>query len=176
MNPSSTMSNARSRPATLRALWKSGIGCAQRLLPYASASMGSIVNGDFAQPILNRAFDWRLPSITGVDAVRMDSPVLQVAFSGKQPEQFEILSHFLPLNKSTAYVLQFQYKTIDLPRQTGLFWSLAGQEQSPLPPRNWSQAEWRFQAPAETDAWPLTTVAAPERRAPRASFSCGRSS
>ena len=61
------------------------------------------------------------------------------------------MSHFVPLIKSAGYVLRFQYRTADLPRQTGLYWSLAGQQQPPLAAAgNWSSAEWRFQAPADT--------------------------
>ena len=119
--------------------------------PLCGGGIGSLANGDFSQPILDCAFDWRLPSAAGVSTDRLDTPALQVAFTGNHPEQFEVISHFLPLSRGTAYALHFQYKTLDLPRQTGLFWSLAGQQQSPLPAaETWSEAEWRFQAPAET--------------------------
>jgi hypothetical protein len=123
--------------------------CRERLLPYEAGRTVVLANGDFAQPILNRGFDWNITSNTGVAAMRLGGPALQIMFSGNQPEQFDILSHFVPLVKSAAYVLRFQYRTADLPRQTGLFWSLAGQQQPPLAAAgDWSSAEWHFHAPA----------------------------
>jgi hypothetical protein len=123
--------------------------CRKRLLPYEAGSTVILVNGDFAQPILNRGFDWNIISNTGVAAMRLGGSGLQIMFSGNQPEQVDILSHFVPVVKSAVYVLRFQYRTADLPRQTGLFWSLAGQQQSPLAAaEDWSPAEWQFQAPA----------------------------
>ena len=125
--------------------------CRGRLLPYGTGSAGALANGDFAQPILNRGFDWNLASAAGVTAMRLGDPALQIRFSGSQPEQFDIMSHFVPLVKNTGYILRFQYRTLDLPPQTGLFWSLAGQQQPPLAAaEDWSSAEWRFQASADT--------------------------
>jgi hypothetical protein len=139
---------AAGRVASAFAIWDEL--CRKRLLPYGAGTADILANGDFAQPILNRGFDWRLPSYNGVAALHLADPALQISFSGTQPEQFDILSHFVSLIKSTAYTLRFQYRTADLPPQTGLYWSLAGEQQEPLAAAGtWSWAEWRFQAPAD---------------------------
>jgi tetratricopeptide (TPR) repeat protein len=124
--------------------------CRRRLVPYPAAAAGTLVNGDFAQPILNRAFDWRLAAIDGAVAAqaRAGGPGLDVAFSGKQPENCEIMSHFVPLAKGATYVLRFQYRTDDLPEETGLLWSVGAGSQRELPAsQEWSAQQWQFQAP-----------------------------
>jgi O-antigen ligase len=124
---------------------------ARRLVPYEASQPGVLVNGDFRQPILNHAFDWRTPA-TGcaVAAQTLNAgPALEVSFSGKQPENCEFLNHFVALARGAPYVLRFQYRTRDLPERTGLGWSLGLAPDHQLPAaEEWSTGEWHFQAPA----------------------------
>lgn len=116
----------------------------RRLMPHNDDSV--ITNGDFARPILNRGFDWRLMQVDGVVAIqtRDQGPYLSFSFSGKQPEQCELMAQFLPLTKGAAYVMRFQYKTADLPEHTGLLWSLGQGREYPLKSsEQWTSAEWR---------------------------------
>jgi hypothetical protein len=43
--------------------------------------------------------------------------------------------------------LQFQYRTVDLPLETGLFWTAGlAHSQGLAAPGQWTAGEWRFQA------------------------------
>jgi len=124
----------------------------RRRMPYNHDSL--ITNGDFALPILNRGFDWRLARVDGVDAVqtRDQGPNLSWSFSGKQQEQCELLAQFLPLSNGAAYVMRFQYRTADLPEHTGLLWSLGQGREYPLDSsEEWTWAEWRVAASGGTE-------------------------
>jgi O-antigen ligase len=121
--------------------------CARRHLPYGEARVGGLVNGDFAQPILNRGWDWMPVPTAGILTARLEDAALRIAFSGNQPEQAEMLSHFLALQPGVAYRLRFDYRTEELPQPTGVFWSVADQRQSSLSAtEDWRQAEWQFRA------------------------------
>jgi hypothetical protein len=123
----------------------------RRLLPYGTANTGALVNGDFSQPILDHAFDWRKP-VNGcaVTAQTVSAgPALEASFSGKQPENCDFLDHFVVLDKGAQYVLRYEYRTSDLPAQTGLQWSVSSGEAHELSASDqWSSGEWRFQASA----------------------------
>jgi O-antigen ligase len=123
----------------------------RHLVPYGAAHSGVLINSDFGQPILNHAFDWRKP-VNGcaVTAQTVSTgPALQASFSGKQPENCEFLDHFVILDKGTQYVLRYEYRTSDLPAQTGLQWSVRPGEAHELSASDtWSTGEWRFQASA----------------------------
>ncbi|MBZ5724626.1 MAG: O-antigen ligase family protein [Acidobacteriia bacterium] len=123
--------------------------CKRRLVPYAAAAQGLLVNGDFRQTISNRAFDWHLaPNDCGQGVqTHEENPALEVAFSGQQPESCEVLSHFAPLAIGGKYVLRFQYLTADLPKRTGLRWSVGeGPECEISSSEDWKDGTWRFQA------------------------------
>lgn len=120
-----------------------------RLLPEPSSDASLLANGDFAHQILSRAFDWRVPAISGVETRRSEegTPTLHVAFSGKQPESCELLRHPLAMKKGGLYVLRFQYRTSELPPKTGLHWSFDdGREYALDASEEWQSAEWRFEA------------------------------
>jgi hypothetical protein len=129
------------------------------LVPYAAAKPGALVNGDFQQPILNHAFDWRTPDVNCALAAqtRNDGPAIELIFSGKQPENCDVLNHFVPVSKRAQYVLRFQYRTRDLPSKTGLRWSIGPGSERELPAsEEWSSGEWRFRASADTALLVLT--------------------
>jgi O-antigen ligase len=124
----------------------------RRMVPYPTSKPGVLVNGDFRQPILNHAFDWRTPANgCAVVAQTVDGgPALQVSFSGTQPENCEFLNHFVALTEGAQYVLRFQYRTRDLPEQTGLHWSVSlGKDYALSASEEWSTGEWHFQAPTD---------------------------
>jgi hypothetical protein len=125
---------------------------ARRRVPYLAATPGMVINGDFEQPILNHAFDWRMRN-AGCAAIARTvgtTPALEASFSGKQPERCEFLDHFVTLEKGTQYVLRYEYRTIDLPSQTGLHWSMGPANERELPASEvWRAAECHFTAPAE---------------------------
>ncbi len=98
--------------------------CARKLLPYSPLGAGKLpTNGDFAQEPLNAGFDWWATLPAGVTFVRNSIPPLaRFSFSGKEPEQFEAITQFLPVKPSTPYALRFEYRTEGIAPQTGLRW------------------------------------------------------
>jgi hypothetical protein len=98
----------------------------QRLIPFPALSPkrgNSITNGDFAEPFLSHAFDWHMASLEGVSAYEARAPWgVNITFSGKQPENCELLSQFLPLESDRQYRLRVRYSTDDLNGDTGLAW------------------------------------------------------
>ncbi len=126
--------------------------CSRRLLPYAVAPAGTLVNGDFRQPILQHGFDWILPESTGITQIqtREGGAALEIAFSGKQNEACQLLQHFVWFATHSDYVLRFQYRTDELPAETGLSWSVGNGPAFPLTASpDWATAEWHFQARSE---------------------------
>ena len=126
--------------------------CARRLVPYRASAAGSLVNGNFAQPILNRGFDWIERPAGGVVLYQTGagSPALEISLSGRQPERCEILAQYVPATPRAVYVLRFRYRTSELPKDTGLLWSVdKDQELNLAAAPEWARAEWRFLAPAE---------------------------
>jgi hypothetical protein len=111
-----------------------------------------LVNGDFSRPILSRGFDWRFPAVDGVTTAQAqeDGSVLVVELSGKQPESCEVLSQFVTFPKVKEYRLGVEYRTNDLPAQTGLIWFLGADREFALAASPaWSKAEWKFTAPGD---------------------------
>jgi O-antigen ligase len=107
-----------------------------------------LVNGDFAGPLLNRAFDWKIPATDGVIVARtQDSgPAVAIEFSGREPESCELLNHTLALEAGAMYVMRFDYRTVQLAAHTGISWVL-GAGRVPLDASvGWKTEEWRFRA------------------------------
>jgi hypothetical protein len=122
--------------------------CRRHLLPYPSSAAGTLTNGDFAQPTLNRGFDWLLDQSAGVSAAQTapPDPSLHVMLSGRQPEYCGIASHYVAVSPERRYVLHFQYRTEDLPLATGIIWSAGSGPDCPLAAaENWSDHDcaWR---------------------------------
>jgi tetratricopeptide (TPR) repeat protein len=83
----------------------------------------SLTNGAFQSEVLRMGFDWRSPPTSGVTTVQQGSPAaLRITFSGKQPEQCEVLQQLLPLLAGTGYRLYFEYQTSGIKPETGLQW------------------------------------------------------
>jgi hypothetical protein len=106
-------------------------------------------NGDFAETVSGRAFDWRLPVTDGV-SVRQDRsgvPQLVISFSGSQAEQSVPLSRPVALHAGQRYVLRFEFRTVGLAQVTGLRWAVDRAGSDALPAHeNWCTGEWQFQA------------------------------
>jgi hypothetical protein len=113
-----------------------------------------LVNGDFATPLLNRGFDWKPAATAGVGVARTQDrgPALAIEFSGREPESCELLSHALALRPGTAYVLRFEYRTVDFLANSGISWRLGNQMGAALAASaGWKQQEWRFRAATQSN-------------------------
>ena len=154
------------RPEQALAAWNAL--CARKLLPYEvlDAAAGRVLtNGDFAHVPLDTGFDWRMIRAAGVSMVpARNSGLMQVSFSGKQPESCELLWQFVPVRRGRDYCLRFEYQTEGVGRETGLAWrvsdAVTGAElavQSPLLAGElWRSGSVRFTAPAAAGCIRLT--------------------
>lgn len=123
--------------------------CRRRLGPYPPLVPGTLVNGDFSQPILNHGFDWRAgaPGCALAAQTNTDGTALELFLSGKRPENCEVYYQYLRLAAGAHYVLSFQYRTRELPDLTGLRWSLGtGQDYEFRASPEWSNGEWQWRA------------------------------
>jgi hypothetical protein len=85
-----------------------------------------VANSDFATPPASRGFDWRLPSVDGVSASREgDSHGLRITFSGREPEDCEVLVQMVPVRTEMRYELKFVYRTRGIASGQGLGWRIA---------------------------------------------------
>jgi tetratricopeptide (TPR) repeat protein len=117
------LEHGRGEPALV--VWK---GLAQRkLIPYRGGEVP--VNGDFSLPPLAHGFDWQIATAAGIDADRTSSGLVLV-FSGKQPENTEILSQYVPLLPHQGYSLAVRYSVSGIGAESGLICTLewAGQD------------------------------------------------
>jgi O-antigen ligase len=114
------------------------------LVAGAKGPASALSNGDFREPITGRGFDWRVHPVSGVSPERQTidgAPALAIAFSGRQPETCDVLSQYLRPQSGGARVFEFEYRTHDLPVETGLAWSIAGRSVIPLAAsRAWTTA------------------------------------
>lgn len=137
---------------------------AKHLLDYPALAPGqgiSLTNGSFAKEFLSQGFDWRVSASDGV-FFRHDTlpPGLQFDFSGKQPEQCELLSEFVPVEAAKEYRLGVNYETSGLQGDTGIVWRvvdtksganlLRGAGQVMASERREKAQPYRFRAPADT--------------------------
>jgi O-antigen ligase len=123
--------------------------CLRHLLPYAPSVPGTLVNGDFSRPILNRGFDWRagVPGCATVAQTHTDGAALVLFLSADRPESCEISHQFVRLAAGARYVFRFQYRTTELPDPTGVGWSMGeNQKYEFRSSPDWTDAEWRWQA------------------------------
>jgi tetratricopeptide (TPR) repeat protein len=84
-----------------------------------------IANGNFSETPGSRGFDWRLPVVDGVSVSQEEAPrALRVTFSGKQPEDCEVLAQLVPLDGTTQYQLTFKYRSVGIPHGVGVGWRI----------------------------------------------------
>jgi tetratricopeptide (TPR) repeat protein len=88
----------------------------------------SLTNGGFAKEVLSHGFDWRVSQTEGIFFRQDDSPPgLWFEFSGKQPEQCELLSQFVPVEPAKPYRLVVKYATEGLEGDIGIDWRVVDQ-------------------------------------------------
>ena len=91
----------------------------------AGAGEQLVANGDFAVPPSSRGFDWRLPALDGVSVSREDTArALRVTFSGREPEDCEVLAQLVPVSARMQYELRFVYRTRGIASGQGLGWRI----------------------------------------------------
>lgn len=98
----------------------------RRLIGYPNLDGRELVtNRAFEPGTINRGFDWRFSSGSGVYYERGAAGVLKVGFSGKQPENYDVLWQPVALEGGGKYRLRVKYRTPV--RDAGLRWEvLAG--------------------------------------------------
>jgi tetratricopeptide (TPR) repeat protein len=85
-----------------------------------------LANGSFAVPPASLGFDWRLPVLEGISVSREESTLgLRLTFSGRQPEECEVLAQLVPLRSKTPYQLSYVFRTQGIPGGAGLSWRIA---------------------------------------------------
>ncbi len=115
-----------------------------------------VANGDFRATPGSRGFDWRLPGVEGVSVSQEeDSGGLRVTFSGRQPEDCEVLAQLIPVPVNQRYQLSFESGTHGIEDGAGLGWRVtdAGDgallaEAHNFTPEAETLHQWSFKTPA----------------------------
>ena len=85
----------------------------------------SVSDEDFVEERLQRGFDWRYSTLTGVAASQSEpNGGLRLEFSGSQPEKCELMSQDIPLLPGRSYKLAVRYHSEGIPPESGLRWSI----------------------------------------------------
>lgn len=128
--------------------------CGAKLAPYAApdASQGrSLTNGDFRRAPLQQGFDWRTPQVEGVSpAYLADAAAMKLDFSGKQPEQCELLEELVSVLPSRRYRLRWEHRFWGS-ADGGLEWQVNGGSVTPAgleATDDWSEHALEFVSPA----------------------------
>jgi len=125
------------------------------------AEGGALTNGSFRIEPRARGFDWRIPVVEGVTASRDERPpTLRLTFSGKQPEQCEVLWQYLPLLRARSYRFGFEYQTAGIGPETGVRWEIIDLTNAParlaefasLSAEDWTHGELKFTTPGRLTA------------------------
>jgi len=99
-----------------------------RRIPYTLLAPGSgrsLTDGDFRVAPTSQGFAWRLPGADGVTTwFDEQSAGLRISFSGRQPENCDVLTQTLPVMESSHYQLRFWYRTSGIAPETGLGWRI----------------------------------------------------
>lgn len=97
-------------------------------IPYgvlAPSSGRSLTDGDFTALPMSQGFDWRLPDVGGVATLLDERPTgLRISFSGRQPENCDVLTQILPVIDGANYELRYLYHTNGILPDTGLGWRI----------------------------------------------------
>src|SRR5262249_48165337 len=80
-----------------------------------------ITNPTFTAAPLDSGFDWHTPQVEGVSMRWRHSPgSLQIDFSGRQPEECEVLRQDIPVHPLQSYLLKADYTLAEIEAGTGL--------------------------------------------------------
>jgi tetratricopeptide (TPR) repeat protein len=110
----------------------------RRLIPYPAWSEARpLVNPRFAPLLPGGGLDWRLERVPGVEAfVGVPPGGIKFTFSGRQPEEAELLAQPLLLRGGQTWLLEFEFQTPGIsPAASSLSWRLGGRppDQPPAP-------------------------------------------
>jgi hypothetical protein len=128
-----------------------------KTIPFArlEPARASVTNGDFRVPPVSRGFDWHLPPVEGVSASTDEGGGLRLTFSGTEPEQCDPLSQLVPVGKSAAYSLTFEYRTYSIPPNSGVGWRITHRKTGTLaqwdivPSEEWRTETVSFSLPSD---------------------------
>lgn len=142
---------ARGQIETVPPLWSRL--AERRLIPYpAWSETRPLVNPRFAPLLPGGGLDWRLTRVPGIEAfVGVPSGGIKFTFSGRQPEEAELLAQPLLLRGGQTWLLEFEFQTPGIaPAAASLSWRLGGippdQPGAPLAADDWTRV---------THAWTL---------------------
>src|SRR5262249_54855859 len=107
-------------PAPLLTAWNSL--CARKQIPFTFINPNHLTNGDFRGAPTSRGFDWRVTSIEGVSAVRLNPRGLRIDLTGNQPERCELLVQYIAVSTIKNCHLHVNYQTSE--KAAGLEWRL----------------------------------------------------
>jgi tetratricopeptide (TPR) repeat protein len=97
-------------------------------IPYSALapdSGKSLTDGNFTILPTSQAFAWRAPDTEGVVTSLDDRAAgLRISFSGRQPENCDVLTQFLPVVENSNYEFRFMYRTGGIEQGTGLAWRI----------------------------------------------------
>jgi hypothetical protein len=87
----------------------------------------SLTDGDFKMLPTSRAFAWRSPTTDGIAAFLAEHRAdavggIRIGFSGRQPENCEVLAQYLPVMENSKYEMRFRYRTSGISPEAGLAW------------------------------------------------------
>src|ERR1022692_4554754 len=137
-------------------------------IPYpvlAPDSGRSLTNGDFTMLPISQGFDWRLPGVGGVATLLDERPAgLRISFSGRQPENCDMLNQFLPVVENSNYELRFPYRTAGIAPNTGLGWRITDLNGAKI----LAQGESLASENERDGRFPFRTTALQQTRAPDA--------
>ncbi len=91
-----------------------------------------VANSSFTVPPTSRGFDWRLPVVDGIGVSEEERGGLRVTFSGREPEDCEVVVQWVPLPAQQAgqmpgkmhYQLSYEYRTRGIAGGVGLTWRI----------------------------------------------------
>jgi hypothetical protein len=129
-------------------IWN-GLGV-RGLAPYSGTFL---TNGDFSREPIGGGFDWRVASsLPGVTASRMGGGGLHITFSGREPENCELLAQWIPPGVGDRCV-RLEYRTSGIAPSSGVRWAVvdaaSGKEIAGVP--------------LSSDVWTWTNVRLPPR-------------
>jgi hypothetical protein len=96
---------------------------ARRLVATGPVLGDRILNASFRPGSLNRGFDWRLTSVSGIQA-NPDSPSLWIRFNGSQLDRVEIASQTLLFDRGLSYRLHSRLESSGIDATSGLYWAI----------------------------------------------------
>lgn len=103
---------------------------------------------------LGHGFAWRSSKSPGV-TTSIRPGATQIEFSGRQPEQVEILWRWIPVRAGQRWVLRFEYQSSGISSHSGLAWQVLGGDQSTalasshsLSSAVWAEEAMPFEVPA----------------------------